>query len=138
MSWGRVQQVISDVYYKTTAMSYNARLTLILGRRRKIRCKFHSSDASTCIQCAARGSRCLDQRDVSPVNHGAISDESTSFRERAIALESMVKHHAQVSRDPSLGLQALDLTDEPVEADTRVPFISLLNNVVVSWSAMLA
>jgi hypothetical protein len=72
------------------------------------------------------------------VNHGAISDESTSLRERVIALESMVKHHAQVSQNPALGLQALDLRDEPVEADTRVPFISMLNNAVVSWSVMLA
>ncbi|RFN43339.1 hypothetical protein FIE12Z_12429 [Fusarium flagelliforme] len=96
-------------------MSYNARLTLILGR----------------------GSRCLDQRDVSPVDRGPISDESASFREGAIALESMVKHHAQVSRDPALDFQALDLADEPVEADTRVPFICLLNNVVGSMEGHL-
>jgi hypothetical protein len=119
-------------------MSCNACLTLILGRRRKIRCKFQSSNASICIQCTARGSRCLDQRDVSPVNHGAISDESISLREREITLESMVKHHAQVSRNPAPGSQSLDPRDESVEADTRVPFISMLNNVVVSWSVILA
>jgi hypothetical protein len=114
-------------------MSYNGHLTLVLGRRRKIRCKYQSRNASTCIQCEARGSRCLDQRDTAPINNGKLNDaESISLRERVTVLESMVNHHAQVSQDPVPGLQALDLRDEPVEADARVPFVSMLNNVEVS------
>jgi hypothetical protein len=114
-------------------MSYNGHLTLVLGRRRKIRCKYQSRNASTCIQCEARGSRCLDQRDTAPINNGKLNDaESISLRERVTVLESMVNHHAQVSQDPVPGLQALDLRDETVEADARVPFVSMLNNVEVS------
>jgi hypothetical protein len=114
-------------------MSYNGHLTLVLGRRRKIRCKYQSRNESTCIQCAARGSSCLDQWDVAPVNNGKLDDvESISLRERVAVLESMVNRHAQVSQNPVPGLQALELRDEPVEADVRVPFVSMLNNVEVS------
>ncbi|KAF4337757.1 hypothetical protein FBEOM_8354 [Fusarium beomiforme] len=97
-------------------------------RRRKIKCKFPTGNTSSCIPCAARGSRCLDQRDVAPVNESKNNVEMTSLRERVAVLEDMVKLQSQRSQDPTLNLERLGLEDGPLEADERAPFVSMLNN----------
>lgn len=95
-------------------------------RRRKIKCKFHPGTASPCIPCAARGSRCLDQRDATSVNESNINTESVSLRERVAVLEKMVRNHV-ITHEPTLNHEEFDTEDEPVEADERAPFVSMLN-----------
>ncbi|CCT73119.1 uncharacterized protein FFUJ_12670 [Fusarium fujikuroi IMI 58289] len=105
-------------------------------RRRKIKCKFHPGTASPCIPCAARGSRCLDQRNATPVNESNINTESVSLRERVAVLEKMVRNHA-VRHEPTLGHEEFDIEDELVEADERAPFVSMLNKAEVCWKLIL-
>ncbi|EXK87623.1 hypothetical protein FOQG_08962 [Fusarium oxysporum f. sp. raphani 54005] len=105
-------------------------------RRRKIKCKFQPGTASPCIPCAARGSRCLDQRDVAPVNESNINTESISLGERVAVLETMARHHA-LTHESALSHEGFDLEDEPVEADERAPFVSMLNKAEGSMESHL-
>ncbi|EWG55379.1 hypothetical protein FVEG_13387 [Fusarium verticillioides 7600] len=107
-------------------MLSNPKLTITLGRRRKIKCKFHPGTSSPCIPCAARGSRCLDQRDMTPVEESNINTESVSLQQRVTLLEKMVRNHA-ITHEATISHERANTEDESVEADERAPFVSMLN-----------
>lgn len=57
-------------------------------RRRKIRCVFSPDNSTTCTECFARGSRCVDQEHV---DADVIVDHRKNLRERVAKLESLVE-----------------------------------------------
>lgn len=128
--------MLGTIVSQIMSMLSNPKLTITLGRRRKIKCKFHPGTASPCIPCAARGSRCLDQRDVTLVSESIIDTESVSLRERVAVLEKMVRNHA-ITHEPTLSHEDFDIEDDPVEADERAPFVSMLNEAEVCWKLIL-
>ncbi|KAH6898037.1 hypothetical protein B0T10DRAFT_543083 [Thelonectria olida] len=101
-------------------------------RRRKIRCKFQTGNTSQCLPCTARGSPCVDQRDVL-VNR----QNQDNLRERVSRIESILQNQPKLDlQEPGFNFQHLKIVpqqdhtgglDEPREADKRAPFVSMLN-----------
>lgn len=56
-------------------------------RRRKIRCIFTPENQTTCSECFARGSKCIDQEHA---ESDMVLDQRKNLRERVARLESLV------------------------------------------------
>jgi hypothetical protein len=122
-------------------------------RRRKIRCIFPPEHPSTCNECFARGSRCVDQENIET---DVVVDQRKNLRERVARLESLVdtlledhsdRGAAEVLRDlrssrlpPTPGSNTetpLGPSQQEVPGHTeQMPIYQLFNNEVVGLLAV--
>ncbi|KAF1987789.1 hypothetical protein K402DRAFT_403455 [Aulographum hederae CBS 113979] len=118
---------------------------VLTGRRRKIRCIFSSDSSTTCTECFARGSRCIDQEHA---ESDAIVDQRKNLRERVARLESLVDTLLEDRTDrgaaealSNLGRTPAPFPPTPLSDDTpsgaavahsHAPLLSLFNNDILS------
>src|SRR5215469_11661595 len=74
-------------------------------RRRKIRCIFSPDNPTTCTECFARGSRCVDQEHA---DSDVIVDHRKNLRERVAQLEILVNSLMEEKPDTKIA-EALQL-----------------------------
>lgn len=118
------------------------------GRRRKIKCTFIHGD-SRCANCLARGTQCVDQRDVDGVDDFAPEDSATTLRERVAGLERQLadvmqtlRSDMQHNRNQGVSMNTPDGSDiEPTldadhEADVnpQPTFQGLVDDIYGNWN----
>lgn len=100
-------------------------LMSLIGRRRKLRCNRRSMD-SPCGPCLSRGSQCIDQRDETLDNGGSSRIPLITF---------MTLPGACVGNVDDLFTHITgEVSGFSGEADSRAPFVSMLNAAQVSAS----
>lgn len=114
-------------------------LTILSGRRRKIRCIFPPDNNSVCTECFARGSRCIDQENAET---DVVVDHRKNLRERVARLEALVESLVDDKSDNraaealrSLGGEqypATPLSEDAPTDNSHAPVMTLFNNAVLS------
>lgn len=94
------------------------------GRRRKIKCTFIHGDAR-CANCLARGTQCIDQRDVEGADDFYIDDSAVSLRERVTTLERQLADVLQTIQRDLRRDRALDHSPQPAEGSDIEPISDL-------------
>jgi hypothetical protein len=124
-------------------------------RRRKIRCTFSADNQTTCTECFARGSRCVDQEHV---ESDVVVDQRKNLRERVARLESLLVNlmDDQTDRGAAEALRELRGSKLPLTPSSnsesplgpgkeelpghseQAPLMALFNNDVVSSCLFLS